>query len=76
MEYNYELLCTASPMEVLVLKGILSDNDIPFIEKNSINSGIMAGFYGGEQVQLYVHQHAIDAARVLLEDFKNNPPLD
>lgn len=66
------LLYTGSEINANVLKEILEDNQIGALIKNSLKSGLAAGFGGGyaeAEAQLYVTQKHIEKAKLLLAEF-------
>jgi TusA-related sulfurtransferase len=66
MENSYVKLYSGTEIEVLAAQALLTEHDIPFIVKNEHTSGVLAGFYGGEVVRLYVLKAYEEQAKVLL----------
>jgi hypothetical protein len=66
------LLYTGTEINANVLKEILEDNQIGALIKNSLKSGLTAGFGGGyaeAEAQLYVTQKHLEKAKKLLDEF-------
>ncbi len=66
------LLYTGTEINANVLKEILEDNQVGALIKNSLKSGLTAGFGGGyaeAEAQLFVTEKHLDKAKKLLDDF-------
>lgn len=69
---DYQLLFAGSSIEVLLLKGLLQEQGIFPLDKDRAKSGVLAGFYGGELVQVFVKEDDLERAKQILEDFQEN----
>jgi hypothetical protein len=69
---SYQLLFSGSSIEAMLLEGILKDQGVFPIVKDRHTSGVLAGFYGGEVVQVHVKQEDLERAKELLEAFQAN----
>lgn len=69
---SYKLLFSGSSIEVMLLKGLLEQEGIPPIIKDRATSGVLAGFYGGDVVQLLVKEDVLDKAKQILKEFQQN----
>ena len=69
---SYHLLFSGTAIEVMLLKGLLEEEGIHPITKDRATSGILAGFYGGDVVQLFVMETVHEKAQQILEEFQTN----
>ncbi len=65
---------SGSEVRVILLKGLLENNEIDFVLQNDYQSGITAGFGGGtiNTVRLKVHESDLEKARPIVEEFIKN----
>jgi hypothetical protein len=65
---------SGSEVRVILLKGLLENNEIDFVIQNDYQSGITAGFGGGtiNTVRLKVHESDLEKARPIVEEFIKN----
>ncbi|WP_188405173.1 putative signal transducing protein [Psychroflexus salis] len=72
-ESNYEKIYAGGETDSLAVKDALHQNDIKFIEKNNIESGLRAGFYGGTKgVEIYVTEENASKAKEIINQIFDN----
>ena len=69
---SYQLLFSGSSIEVMLLKGLLQEEGIFPLDKDRATSRVLAGFYGGDVVQLMVKEEDLDRAKEILKEFQSN----
>lgn len=69
---SYQLLFSGSSIEVMLLKGLLQEEGIFPLDKDRATSGVLAGFYGGDIVQLMVKEDDLERAEEILKEFQSN----
>lgn len=69
---GYQLLFSGSSIEVMLLKGLLVEEGVFPIDKDRATSGVLAGFYGGDVVQIFVKDEDFTKASEILKDFQEN----
>ena len=65
---------SGTEVEVILLKGLLENDNIEVIIQNDFQSGIMAGFGGGtpNTIRLKIHESNLERARPIIEEFISN----
>lgn len=68
---TYTKIYSGNQVSVILLKGLLEDAGIGFIEKNEQNSGVVAGFVGGTQstIKLSVQESDKEKAEKIVQEF-------
>lgn len=68
---KYSKIYSGSQVQVILLKGLLEDSGIGFIEKNEQLSGTLAGFAGGTQTTISLAVLESDKVKVakIVADF-------
>ena len=56
----------------MLLKGLLVEEGVFPIDKDRATSGVLAGFYGGDVVQIFVKDEDFTKASEILQDFQEN----
>ncbi|WP_158974881.1 putative signal transducing protein [Cellulophaga sp. L1A9] len=70
---KYTKIYSGTQVAVILLKGLFEEANIPFIEKNEQNSGVIAGFVGGTEstISLSVLEKDKDKAEGIVAEYKN-----
>ena len=64
---NYQKIYVGEETECLSVKDALNQNEIQFVEKNNIESGLRGGFYGGiKGVEIHVRENEAEAAKKII----------
>ncbi|MDP5230132.1 MAG: DUF2007 domain-containing protein [Cellulophaga sp.] len=68
---SYTKIYSGNQVSVILLKGLLEDAGIAYIEKNEQNSGVVAGFVGGTQstIKLSVQEVDKEKAQNIVQQF-------
>lgn len=68
---SYTKIYSGNQVSVILLKGLLEDAGIAYIEKNEQNSGVVAGFVGGTQstIKLSVQEIDKEKAQNIVQQF-------
>ncbi len=75
---NYIKVYSGNQVSVILLKGLLKDARIAFIEKNEQHSGVLAGFVGGTQstISLSVQEFDKEKAAKIVSEFTERAELE
>ncbi|ADV48659.1 DUF2007 domain-containing protein [Cellulophaga sp. E16_2] len=70
---KYTKIYSGTQVTVILLKGLLEEAYIPYIEKNEQNSGVIAGFVGGTEstIALSVLGRDLDKAKGIVAEYEN-----
>jgi hypothetical protein len=64
---------TGTEIEIILLKGLLENSDVPCIVQNEINSGLLSGYQSlMNRIVLKIPKSQIDKAIPILNDFRCN----
>tara|TARA_R110002050_G_scaffold16719_1_gene50477 strand:+ start:129517 stop:129759 length:243 start_codon:yes stop_codon:yes gene_type:complete len=69
---KYSKIFSGNQVSVILLKGLLEEAGIAFIEKNEQNSGVISGFVGGTQstISVSVQEFDKEKAEKIVAEFK------
>ncbi|TAJ15229.1 DUF2007 domain-containing protein [Marinilabiliaceae bacterium JC017] len=70
-ENNLVNIYSGSEISVVLLKGVLEENDIAAIIQNDYQSGITAGFFGGTPtaIDLFIQESDLKQAEPIINKF-------
>tara|TARA_R110000868_G_scaffold68720_2_gene203219 strand:+ start:9644 stop:9886 length:243 start_codon:yes stop_codon:yes gene_type:complete len=75
---KYSKIYSGNQVSVILLKGLLEEAGIAFIEKNEQNSGVISGFVGGTQstISVSVQEFDKEKAEKIVSEFKERAKSD
>ena len=71
---KYSKIYSGNQVSVILLKGLLEEAGIAFIEKNEQNSGVISGFVGG--ISVSVQEFDKEKAEKIVSEFKERAKSD